>query len=179
METFKKELTTSSSLTSFLRVNYAGELAAVKIYQGQLRVLKESKEAPTLQRMLCQETQHYEKFNAELQKRDIPPSLLQPVWEKAAYGLGVISALLGTKAAMACTVAVEEVIEDHYAQQLDNLPPDTPSDLRDLIAECYEQEIEHKNIGTQYHPKEMKGYKSLTTAIKVGCHLAIWLSKRI
>ena len=178
METIK-EVKPSPTLESFLRVNHAGEFAAVKIYQGQLRVLKDSKTAPTLRHLLAQESLHYEKFNTELGKRNLHPTLLQPVWERAAYGLGVVSALLGTKAAMACTIAVEEVIEDHYAKQLNNLPNDTSADVQALIMECYQEEIDHKNIGLTHNAQEMTGYKAFTSTIKAGCQLAIWLSKRL
>ena len=179
METSEKEIETSPALQSLLRVNHAGEWAAVKIYQGQLRVLKDSGPANTLHHILAQEFKHYEKFDAALRERRIQPTLLQPIWERAAYGLGVVSALLGTKAAMACTVAVEEVIEKHYAQQLNHLPSDTSPDVRNLVSDCYAEEIEHKDIGALHHAHEMKGYKAFTGTIKAGCRLAIWLSKRL
>lgn len=179
MDTAQKEIETSPALQSLLRVNHAGEWAAVKIYEGQLRVLKDSPSASILRHMLDQESKHYKKFDTALYQHNIHPTLLQPFWERAAYGLGVVSALLGTKAAMACTVAVEEVIEDHYTHQLNHLPSDTPPQIQNLITECYQEEVAHKEIGNNHHAQDMKGYKAFTGAIKAGCRLAIWLSKRV
>lgn len=179
MEKPENKIETSPLLTSFLRVNHAGERAAVKIYEGQLKVLGESRSALALQHMLDQESQHYNHFNKELKKRQIHPTLLQPLWDHAAYGLGIASALLGPQAAMACTVAVEEVIEQHYAKQLKNLPEDTSDEIHKLIETCREEEIAHKDTALSHDANDMKGYKTLTKTVKAGCRLAIWLSERL
>jgi ubiquinone biosynthesis monooxygenase Coq7 len=179
MEKLENKIETSPRLTSFLRVNHAGERAAVKIYEGQLKVLSESRSALALQHMLEQETQHYNHFNSELQKRQIHPTLLQPLWDQAAYGLGIASALWGPKAAMACTVAIEEVIEQHYAKQLKNLPEDTSHEIQTLIETCREEELGHKATALSHEPEDMKGYKILAKTVKAACRLAIWLSERL
>lgn len=179
MDSCEKEMKFSADLESLLRVNHAGEWAAVQIYQGQLRVLGDSKTAPHLCHMLQQESKHHHLFENELKKRNIHSTLFEPFWEKTAYSLGVFSALLGTKAAMACTVAVEEIIEEHYSQQLCDLPSDIPEEIHASISQFYQEEVEHKNIGISCSAQEMKGYKSFTKVIKAGCRLAIWLSKRL
>lgn len=168
------------TIESMVRVNHAGEYAAVRLYQGQLKVLQESSEAPTLQYMLQQEKKHLAGFEVELQQRHLPPTLLQPVWHKAAFFLGVGSALLGKKTAMACTVAVEEAIDDHYKSQLETLGSDPLyKSLRTLIHKCHQEELEHRNIGLQKDAETAKGYKPLKIAIKTACKLAIFLSKKI
>ncbi|MFN7662255.1 MAG: demethoxyubiquinone hydroxylase family protein [Alphaproteobacteria bacterium] len=179
MDSIKKEITCSPQLQSLIRVNHAGERAAVKLYQGQLEILGQSQYAPLLSHMLTQESNHFQKFESHRIQNQIPPTLLEPLWDKAAYGLGIISALLGPKAAMACTLAIEEVIEDHYAQQLNDLPLDTPMDVKNLVTTCYQEEQEHKHIGHDHHAEEMKGYKTFKNLIKVGCRAAIWISKRV
>lgn len=178
MEKYDKKIETSRKLASFLRVNHAGERAAVKIYEGQLKVLGDSRSSAALKHMLDQEIRHYNDFDKELKKRTIHPTLFEPVWDKAAYGLGIISALLGSKASMACTVAVEEVIERHYADQLQNLPEDTSDEIQKLIFTCREEEINHRETGLSYNAEDMKGYKTFTKTVKAGCRLAIWLSER-
>jgi ubiquinone biosynthesis monooxygenase Coq7 len=179
MDSSQEKIKDNSDLESILRVNHAGEFSAVKIYEGQLKVLSESTIAPELRHMLDQESEHRNLFEAELKKRNIHPTLFQPLWGKISYGLGVGSSLLGKKAAMACTVAVEEVIEEHYKDQLDSLSKESPNDVKTLIHTCYQEEIEHKNIGIEYGVSDMKGYKSFSKVIKVGCRAAIWLSKRL
>lgn len=167
------------ALASFLRVDHAGELAATKIYEGQLSVLSHSSISPVLKKMKSQEEQHLSYFNDMLEKNDIYPTLLNPVWEKLSFGLGVTTALMGKKAAMACTIAVEEVIEQHYKKQLDTLPTSAPEEVRNVIQECYLDEIDHKEEAEDHDGREAKGYSTLSRAIKLGCKTAIWLSERI
>lgn len=174
-----KEKMKKSDVKSCLRVDHAGELAATKIYEGQLSILSRSSVASTIKEMHRQETQHLSLFENALKTTETPPSLLNPFWEKAAFGLGVTTALMGKKAAMACTIAVEEVIEQHYKSQIDSLPTTTPSEIKKVIESCYLDEISHKEKAEDHDGRETKGYKTLSTAIKTGCRAAIWLSKRI
>ena len=113
--------TNKKNLDSILRVDHAGETAAAKIYDGQLAILKNTPVGPTIQHMKDQEEEHLDTFNSLLVENDTRPTALLPLWNVMGYGLGVASALIGEKAAMACTIAVEEVIGEHYAKQADTL----------------------------------------------------------
>ncbi|MDC0348867.1 demethoxyubiquinone hydroxylase family protein [Alphaproteobacteria bacterium] len=179
MDTSQEKIKNRSDLESILRVNHAGEFSAVKIYEGQLKVLCESSIEKELRHILDQETKHRDLFEAELKKRNIHPTLFQPIWGKISYGLGVGSALLGKKAAMACTVAVEEVIEEHYKDQLDSFSKEPPSDVKTLIHKCYQEEVEHKDTALEHEVSDSKKHEALSKVVKVGCRAAIWLSKRL
>jgi ubiquinone biosynthesis monooxygenase Coq7 len=113
--------TNKKNLDSILRVDHAGETAAAKIYDGQLAILKNTPVGPTIQHMKDQEEEHLDTFNRLLVENDTRPTALLPLWNVMGYGLGVASALMGEKAAMACTIAVEEVIGEHYAKQAETL----------------------------------------------------------
>lgn len=167
----KKKLDTSS----IIRVNHAGESAAVRIYEGQLRVLEDSSLALTLQHMLTQEKRHLEKFELERNQRAIAPTVFQPLWHKASYALGVASALLGKEAALACTVAVEEAIDEHYTAQISSLKESSEEELKALIHTCHQEELEHKEEAESLGDPR---YSSLKKVIKTGCKLAIYLSER-
>ncbi len=158
-----------------VRVNHAGESAAVRIYEGQLRVLGESSLAPTLQHMLMQEQGHLAKFEAERVSRNIAPTAFQPLWHRASYALGVASALLGKEAALACTVAVEEAIDEHYAAQLVALKESPEKDLKALIHTCHQEELAHKEEAQDLGGEKYRTFKQM---IKTGCRLAIYLSER-
>jgi ubiquinone biosynthesis monooxygenase Coq7 len=160
---------------SIIRVNHAGESAAVRIYEGQLRVLGESSVAPTLYHMLYQEQTHLEKFEAERIRRNIALTSFHPLWHRASYALGMASALFGKEAAMACTVAVEEVIDEHYAAQLVALKESPEEDLKNLIHTCHQEELEHKE---EAEDLGNIGYSAFKKIIKTGCRLAIYLSER-
>src|SRR5271156_2811283 len=132
------------TIEAMIRVNHAGEYGALRIYEGQLKELKNSSITADLEHMLTQEKAHLKAFEAELKKHELPPTLLQPLWDKVGFVLGVGSALLGKKAAMACTVAVEEVIDEHYASQLRMLETEPAhNSLHTLIAQCHAEELEH------------------------------------
>lgn len=173
------ETASRKKIDSFLRVNHAGESAAVRLYEGQLAVLSKSKSAEDLRHMLLQEQKHKEKFETALREHDVSPSLLNPVWHKVSYGLGVFTALLGAKEAMSCTVAVEEVIETHYKRQLDDFPKAGQHEhVHALIQNCYHDEVSHKNIAAEHNRKAAPS-TPLAKTIKAGCKMAIWLSQRI
>lgn len=169
-----------NNLDQILRVDHAGEYGAVRIYQGQQAVLKDSEIGPQLQHMMDQELQHKKKFEDLMIAHRVRPTALSPLWHIAGYALGYGSALLGKKAAMACTVAVEEVIEEHYQEQLRGLEmaPAAP-EIKSTIEHCLAEEIDHKDMGIHYGAADMKGYSLFTGAIKKGARLAIWLSKRV
>ena len=167
-----------AEIARMIRVDQAGELAATKIYEGQLSILSRSAANPILNEMLDQEKTHLSSFNTALKTHNVSPTVFNPLWERIAYGLGVATALMGKRAAMACTIAVEEVIETHYKKQLSTLPKDAPTTLRATIQKCYEDEISHKEVAEHHGGRSVSGYRTLSKAIKFGCRTAIWLSER-
>lgn len=161
-----------------IRVNHAGEYGATRIYAGQLAVLKHTKSGPMLQEMADQEAEHLEKFNQLIVERQVRPTFLQPLWHVGGYALGAVTALLGEKAAHACTIAVEEVIEEHYQEQLDQLQgSDDP--LKEVIERFRQDEIAHKEYARQAGGEEAPGYPLLSSVIKTVSKTAIWLSTRV
>lgn len=173
--------THDSAFDSMIRVDHAGEYGAVRIYQGQLAVLDSRSEKPQIadvvRRMAAQEHRHLETFDQLINASQVRPTALEPVWRVAGFALGVATALLGEEAAMACTAAVEEVIDSHYAGQLDRLQQN--SDLRGTIEEFRRDEIAHREEAFAHGAREAPGYRLLTTAIKAGCRIAIALSERV
>ena len=166
------------AVARILRVDHAGEHGAVRIYEGQLAVLGRSPAGAVIRRMAAQEQKHLERFNRLLPERRVRPTLLGPLWHAAGFALGAATALLGERAAMACTVAVEEVIDEHYAAQAAALGDDEPA-LRSTIEEFRRDEIAHRDEGLAHGAEQAAGYEPLTTAIKTASRLAIWLSTRI
>lgn len=162
-----------------IRVNQAGEFGAVRIYQGQLAVLGKTETGPLLEHMLEQEKQHLDQFNEMMAHRHVRPTALSPLWSVLGFALGAGTALMGKKAAMACTVAVEEVIDEHYARQQAKLGGDQDPPLEQLITKCREEENEHKETGLAHGAEQAFGYPVLSSAIKGGARLAIWLSTRV
>nr|WP_046022548.1 demethoxyubiquinone hydroxylase family protein [Magnetospira sp. QH-2] len=162
-----------------LRVDHAGEYGAVRIYQGQLAVLgKTSDKAETVRHMLKQEEHHLETFNKLVTERRVRPTLLTPLWHMAGFALGAGTALLGERAAMACTVAVEEVIDEHYQDQIERLDADEPA-LTETFETFRQEEVEHRDIGLENGAERTPGYEVLSGLIKGGSRLAIWLSSRL
>ena len=165
-------------LAEIIRVDQAGEYGAKRIYEGQLAVLKNTDAAPALKAMLAQEEQHLATFNTLMAARGVRPTALEPVWHMAGFALGAATALMGKEAAMACTVAVEDVISEHYAEQASQLGDDE-SDLRKTITAFRDDELHHRDESLRHGAEGAPAYPVLTTAIKAGTRLAIWLSKRI
>jgi len=161
-----------------IRVDHAGEFGARRIYEGQLAVLKNHPEASVIRHMHEQELTHLHAFEKLMVQRRVRPSALHPIWNVAGFALGAATAMMGPKAAMACTVAVEEVIDEHYRQQHEQLDA-TEADLKDTIERFRQEEVEHRDIGLQRGAEEATAYPLLTTAIKAGSRLAIWLSERL
>ncbi len=172
------DLTPDETLARMIRVDQAGEYGARRIYEGQLAVLGRSPAAATIRRMHEQELAHLETFDRLVAERRVRPTLLQPVWHVAGFALGAATALLGEKAAMACTVAVEEVIDEHYADQAERLGEDEP-ELKKTIEDFRADELEHRDIGLEHDAEGAPAYPLLSGAIKAGSRLAIWLSERV
>jgi ubiquinone biosynthesis monooxygenase Coq7 len=158
-----------------IRINHAGEYAAKRIYEGQLSVLKD-KEAATVQEMLDSELEHLEFFERQIKERKVRPTLFLPLVNVMAYGLGVVTAKLGKESAMACTIAVEEAISEHYEEQLQQLG-DNEKALSKQIYKFKEDEAHHLEIATQNDGEKAPGYPILTGVIKKGCQVAINLVK--
>lgn len=161
-----------------LRVDQAGEYGAVQIYKGQLAVLGGRKSAKPIRAMAEAEAEHLAAFDKLLAKRKVRPTALQPIWRLAGFALGAGTALLGERAAMACTVAVEEVIEDHYTKQIAALGEDEV-ELRATLAKFRQEEVEHGEEARRHDAEKAPGYRALSAAIKTGSRLAIWLSERV
>ena len=161
-----------------IRVDQAGEFGAARIYEGQLAVLGNSPVGDTIRHMAEQEQKHLDGFNRLIVERRVRPTALSPIWNAAGFTLGAASAVLGERAAMACTVAVEEVIEEHYAEQAAQLGDDE-AELRDMIEEFRAEELEHRDIGLEHEAEQTPGYRLFSEAVKAGSRAAIWLSTRV
>ena len=163
-----------------IRVDHAGEYGAVRIYEGQLAILGKKPSGPVVQHMLEQEKAHLATFNKLINERRVRPTALMPLWHVAGFALGAATAMMGERAAMACTVGVEEAIDEHYQSQIEALEPySDEANLRQTCVKFREEELEHRDTGLDHGAKQAPGYEVLTGAIKVGSKLAIWLSKRI
>ena len=169
--------TPAQLLARALRVDHAGEYGAVRIYEGQLAVLGDSPAAEPIRRMAAQERRHLAAFEALLAERRVRPTALSPLWNAAGFALGAGTALLGTKAAMACTVAVEDVIDGHYRRQAEALGETEPA-LRETLSAFRAEEREHRDMALAEGAEEAPGYAALTAGIRAATRLAIWLSER-
>jgi ubiquinone biosynthesis monooxygenase Coq7 len=165
------------TIARMIRVDQAGEYGAKRIYAGQLAVLGRTAAAPALRRMAEQEQRHLDEFNRLMAERRVRPTLLQPLWHVAGFALGAATAMLGEKAAMACTVAVEETIDEHYRRQAARLGEAEPK-LKDAIEEFREDELEHRATALAHGAQQAPAYQALTAAVKRASRLAIWLSER-
>ena len=161
-----------------IRVDHAGEYGARRIYEGQMAVLGRTPVAPTLRHMYEQELRHLETFEELMVERRVRPTLFQPFWHVAGFALGAATALMGERAAMACTVAVEETIDEHYRRQIDRLRGTEEEPLADTMDRFRQEELEHRDIGLAHEAEQAPGYEPLSAAIKAGSRLAIWLSER-
>ena len=167
-------------LAAMIRVDHAGEYGAVRIYEGQLAVLSarggNAETIATIKRMAEQEQRHLKTFDAIVNERRVRPTALEPVWRLAGFTLGAVTALMGEKAAMACTAAVEEVIDEHYASQLPKLDD---AQLKKTVEDFRADEIAHRDEALAHGAEDAPGYRVLSETIKAGCRLAIALSERI
>lgn len=169
-------------LESMIRVDHAGEFGAVQIYKGQRavfdRIAGKERAAALIAEMEDGEKEHLETFDRLIAERNVRPTLMAPIWRIAGFGLGAATALLGEKAAHACTAAVEEVIEQHYESQVQALG-DEDSDLRETIARFRADEAGHRETALNEGAEEAPGYPLLSAAIKFGCRIAIRISERV
>jgi ubiquinone biosynthesis monooxygenase Coq7 len=171
----------SDEVAAMIRVDHAGEYGAVRIYEGQLAVLgtrnMSSPAVASIKRMAEQEQRHLKAFDALLNERRVRPTALEPVWRLAGFALGAATALMGEKAAMACTAAVEEVIDAHYAGQVGKLAADP--ELRETVQSFRIDEIAHRDEALAHGASQAPAYRLMTETIKAGCRIAIMLSERI
>jgi len=161
-----------------IRVDHAGEYGAAHIYAGQLAVLGRGPKGDILRHMQAQEQVHLDTFAGLIASRRVRPTALLPLWRIAGLTLGAVTAALGTRAAMACTVAVEEAIDEHYQQQALALP-DSEAPLRDTIERFRAEELEHRDIGLENEAELAPGYRLISAVIKAGCKAAIHISERV
>ena len=162
-----------------VRVDQAGEYGAIRIYAGQLAVMGDrAPYAAEVRHMAEQEAEHRAKFDALLAKRGVRPTALQPFWHIAGYALGAATALIGPKAAMACTAAVEEEIDKHYTDQLEALGDSDP-ELSGLIETFREDERDHRATALAAGAEQAPAYPLLAGAIRLGCRVAIRMAERI
>ncbi|MBN9564153.1 MAG: demethoxyubiquinone hydroxylase family protein [Alphaproteobacteria bacterium] len=161
-----------------IRVDHAGEYGAARIYAGQIAVLGRGAKGDTLRHMQAQEQRHLDTFDALIADRRVRPTALLPLWNLAGVALGAATAALGERAAMACTVAVEETIDAHYAGQVAELGDDEGA-LRDTVERFRREELEHRDTALAHDAERAPGYRLLTAAIRAGCRAAIKLSERV
>ena len=174
-----KKSTNRNILEEIIRVDHAGEYGATRIYDGQIAIFgKDSKIGKTIQHMADQEKEHIEKFNELILEHRVRPTAFLPLWNVAGFGLGAVTAMMGEKAAMACTVAVEKVIGEHYREQQDLLEDDH-KELRKTIKKFEKDELEHHDIGIDHDAENAPGYNIMKTVIEFGCKTAIAISKKI
>ena len=176
------EKTNRKTLEEIIRVDHAGERGAIKIYEGQLLALKTIKQDNTLrdkiEEMKEHEKEHLEYFEKEIQKRKIKPTYLLPLWDVMGVTLGFGTVLLGKKAAMLCTASVEEVIEDHYKNQLKKFGNDEMN-LKNKIEKFKGDEVNHKNIAYEAGATNKGLYSIMNKVIKTGSRIAITISEKI
>jgi ubiquinone biosynthesis monooxygenase Coq7 len=186
MSNFKKKL------EEIIRVDHAGEFGAKVIYDGQMTALKMKKDYETIKiikHMKDQENVHYDYFNAEIKKQKIRPTLMQPIWRVGGFALGFFTALVDKKAAMVCTTAVEETIDEHYQEQikflekedkfLDEKQRAEARNLKEKIKKFRDEELEHRDTAYDNHAADLKCFTPLSLFIKCTTKFAIAVSKRI
>jgi ubiquinone biosynthesis monooxygenase Coq7 len=172
-------MATPDDIDSMIRVDQAGEFGATRIYAGQLAVLGDrAPAARPIARMAAQEARHRIAFDRLMAERGVRPTLLTPLWDRAGFALGALTALISPEAAMACTAAIETEIDRHYSEQLDQLGADD-STLSTTIAEFQAEEVEHRETALAEGAERAPGYPLLSATIRLGCRAAIGLSKRI
>ena len=164
---------------AMIRVDQAGEYGATRIYAGQLAVLRRNApEAKLISRMAAQEERHLKRFDRLVAERGVRPTTLQPFWNVAGFALGAATALISEKAALACTDAVETVIDRHYGQQLEEIGDDD-AELSADVTQFRAEEVEHRDTARAAGAANAPAYPLLTAAIRAGCRVAIGLSKRL
>jgi ubiquinone biosynthesis monooxygenase Coq7 len=172
------DLAGPARIDQFIRVDHAGEYGATRIYKGQLAVLGRGPKGDLLRHMEAQEQVHLATFSKLIAERRVRPTALLPLWHLAGFALGAATAAMGERAAMACTVAVEEAIDEHYRAQSAVLGDDEAA-LRDTIETFRAEELEHRDIGLANEAEQAVGFGLMRAVIKLGCKAAIAVSERI
>jgi len=174
--------TNKKKIEEFIRVDHAGERGAIKIYEGQLlalnTVFKDEKLKKTIEEMKFNEKEHLDYFEKELKKRNIKPTKFLPIWDLLGVGLGFGTTLLGKKAAMLCTASVEEVIDEHYQKQINQIEDDEKQ-LKKKIIKFKEDELHHKDIAYNEGASKEGIYSILDKIIKTGSRIAINISEKV
>ena len=174
--------TNKNKIEEFIRVDHAGERGAIKIYEGQLLALntfvKDENLKKTIEKMKKHEKEHLDFFSKEIKKRKIKPTKLLPLWDVLSVGLGFSSAIMGKKAAMLCTASVEEVIDKHYQNQINQLHSNEKV-LKEKIKKFRDDELHHKNIAYENGASKEGLYLILDKIIKTGSKIAISISEKI
>jgi len=179
-KTLPGDINKEKMLDRIIRVDHAGEFGATRIYAGQHAILKNDDCADTIKHMAEQEEEHLAYFSKEMVERKVRPTAMLPIWHVAGFALGAGTALMSKEAAMACTVAVEEAIDEHYQDQLAKLEDnDDEGELKAAIEKFRQEELEHRDIGLEHDAEQAMGYPVLSALIKRGSKAAIWLSQRI
>jgi ubiquinone biosynthesis monooxygenase Coq7 len=176
--TLPGDMIEAAQVARMIRVDHAGEYGAKRIYAGQIAVLGRGAKGAVLRHMQAQEQVHLDEFSRLIVARRVRPTAMLPFWHVAGFALGAVTAALGERAAMACTVAVEETIDAHYRAQSAALGEDE-APLRGTIEQFRAEELEHRDIGLAHEAELTPGYRLLSAAIKLGCRAAIAVSERI
>lgn len=167
------------SVDAMIRVDQAGEYGAKRIYAGQLAVMGDrTPVAREIARMAQQEQRHLDWFDAEIVRRGVRPTLLQPIWHVAGFALGAATALMGPRAAMACTVAIETEIDRHYQLQREALGDSDPA-LSEAIAGFQSEEVEHRDTALVHGAETTPGFPLFSAVIRAGCRAAIAAATRV
>ena len=173
---------TNYNVEEFIRVDHAGERGAVKIYEGQLlalnTIIKDDNLKKKIEEMKIHELEHSQFFENEIRKRNIKPTKFLPLWDLLGVGLGFTSTILGKKAAMLCTASVEEVIDKHYLDQINQLGSDE-KELKKKITKFREDELHHKDIAYEEGATKKGFYSVMDKIIKTGSRIAINISEKI
>jgi 3-demethoxyubiquinol 3-hydroxylase len=176
------EKTNKNKIKEFIRVDHAGERGAIKIYEGQLLALstfiKDDDLKKKIEEMKIHEKEHCDYFEKEIKRRNIEPTKFLPLWDMLGVGLGFGSTILGKKAAMLCTASVEEVIDEHYSNQIKELKNDE-KDLKNKIIKFREDELHHKDIAYEEGATKKGLYSIMDKIIKTGSKIAINISEKI
>ena len=174
--------TNKNKVIEFIRVDHAGERGAIKIYEGQLLALntfvKDDDLKKKIEEMKIHEKEHCDYFENEIKRRNIEPTKFLPLWDILGVGLGFGSTILGKKAAMLCTASVEEVIDEHYSNQIKELKDDEKK-LKDKIIKFREDELHHRDIAYEEGATKKGVYSILDKIIKTGSKIAINISEKI
>lgn len=176
--------TRNDTVEEIIRVDHAGEYGAVRIYAGQLAVFKylagKEETVEALKRMSKDEELHLARFNDLVNERRVRPTAMAPIWHVAGFALGAATALMGEKAAHACTEAVETVIDEHYRGQIAKLEKmDAEPELRETIERFRQEEVQHRDEAVEKGAKEAAAYPLLSSVIRAGCRIAIKLSEKV